>query len=151
MKIRPCTLKEAKDFIQEVHRHHIPPVGHKFSIKAVDDQGQTIGVAVGGRPSARMLDNGTTCEVTRLATNGSENACSMLYGAMARVAKAMGYDRIITYILETESGVSLKASGWVLDDVKSSGGSLSRPSRGRVDKAPTMPKKRYSRLLAGPK
>jgi len=148
MKIRPCTLREAKAFIQEIHRHHLPPVGHKLSIKAVDDTGKTVGVAVLGRPSARMLDDGTTCEVTRLASDGTENAPSMLYGAMARVAGAMGYERIITYILGSEPGTSLRASGWLLDDVKSNGGSWSRPSRERVDKAPLEPKKRYSRRLA---
>ena len=59
-----------------------------------------------------MLDNGDICEINRLCIRGGENACSMLYGACSRIAKAMGYKKIITYILQSESGVSLKASNF---------------------------------------
>jgi hypothetical protein len=54
-----------------------------------------------------------TAEVTRLATDGTKNACSILYAAAARACKAMGFSRIQTYILQDELGTSLKASGWV--------------------------------------
>lgn len=85
--------------------------GHKFSI-GCSENGKLVGVVIVGRPVSRHLDNGVTLEVTRLCTDGTKNACSMLYGAAARAAKAMGYKKIITYILESESGVSLKAAGW---------------------------------------
>lgn len=39
----------------------------------------------------------------------------MLYGACCRVAKAMGYKRVITYILESENGASLKASNFICE------------------------------------
>ena len=114
MKIKPITLKEANRFVAQYHRHHGETVGHKFSIGLFDGNA-LVGVAICGRPVSRILDDGLTCEVNRLCTNGARNACSMLYGASARVAKEMGYDRIITYILESESGTSLKASGWICE------------------------------------
>ena len=74
--------------------------------------GRLAGVAIVGRPVSRYLDDGLTLEVNRLCTDGTKNACSFLYGAAARAAKVLGYHRIVTYILDTESGVSLRASGW---------------------------------------
>lgn len=76
-----------------------------------------IGCAICGRPVSRHLDDGLTCEINRLCTDGTYNACSMLYGACCRVAKAMGYKLIITYILESENGASLKASNFNCDGV----------------------------------
>ena len=93
--------------------------------------GDICGVAVIGRPIARNLDDGETCEVTRVATDGTKNACSMLYGAASRAAKALGYRRVVTYTLERELGVSLKASGWK-EDAKVSAGTWDGRSRHRV-------------------
>jgi hypothetical protein len=93
-----------------------------------------------------MLDDGFTAEVTRLCTDGAYNGCSMLYGAAARAAAAMGYTKIITYILASETGTSLKASGWKME-AASPGGSWSVPSRSRVDSHPLEPKTRWSRTL----
>jgi hypothetical protein len=39
----------------------------------------------------------------------------MLYGACCRIAKEMGYVKVITYILESENGASLKASNFVCE------------------------------------
>ena len=86
-------------------------VGHKFSI-GLSDGDKIVGVAIVGRPVARHLDDGWTLEVNRLCTDGTRNACSMLYAAAWRAARAMGYKRIVTYILESENGASLRASGW---------------------------------------
>lgn len=115
LHIAPITFKSACDFIAANHRHHRPPQGHKFSLALYRDDGLLVGVATCGRPVSRYLDDGLTLEITRLCTDGTYNACSMLYGACARVAKDMGYRSIITYILESESGASLKASGFVCD------------------------------------
>ena len=111
MKLIPVSLADANAFVAEHHRHHKPVRGHKFSLGCVKD-GQLIGVAIVGRPVSRYLDDGKTLEVNRLCTTGEKNACSFLYGAAARAAKALGYAKIITYTLDTESGVSLKAAGW---------------------------------------
>lgn len=134
MKAVPLTFRQAKDFISKHHRHHKPPVGWKFGIGAMKD-GELVGVVVVSRPVARMLDDGKTCEVTRLCSDGSRNVCSFLYASARKAALCMGYETIITYILESESGTSLKASGWTFERM-AGGGSWSRPSRGREDKAP---------------
>lgn len=114
LHIRPCTLKDANCFVAEYHRHHKPTVGHKFSIACYDDD-KLVGVAICGRPVSRYLDNGYVLEINRLCTDGTYNACSILYGACARIAKDMGYSKIITYILQSENGASLKASGFICE------------------------------------
>ena len=111
LEVVPMTLKEANAFVEQNHRHHGPVVGHKFSI-GLSDGDKIVGVAIVGRPVARHLDDGWTLEVNRLCTDGTRNACSMLYAAAWRAARAMGYKRIVTYILESENGASLRASGW---------------------------------------
>lgn len=146
LTIRPVELKTANEFVAALHRHHRPVVGHRFSIGCFDG-GQLVGVCIVGRPVARMVDHTRVLEVTRLCTDGTPNACSKLYSAAARAGRELGYERIQTYILDTEPGTSLTAAGWVLAGM-SPGGTWSVPSRHRVDKAPTTPKKRYERLLA---
>ena len=130
----PISLKDACSYINQNHRHHKAPQGWKFGISAVKN-GVVVGVVIVGRPVSRMLDDGLTAEVTRLCTDGTRNACSFLYSAARRAALAMGYKRIITYILASESGASLKAAGWSFVR-RAGGGSWSRPSRKREDNAP---------------
>lgn len=136
--IIPIFQKEAFAFIEQNHRHHKKPVGSIFQI-ALSNNEKIVGVAIVGRPVARHLQNGFTVEVTRLCTDGTKNACSMLYSACWRAAKELGYRKLITYILNTEPGTSLKASGWKLIGEKG-GGSWSVPSRKRVDKHPLQKK-----------
>ena len=107
----PVSLAEANQFVADHHRHHKPVVGHKFSIGCSDGE-KVVGVCIVGRPVSRYLDDGWTLEVTRLCTDGTRNACSMLYSAAWRAARAMGYKKLVTYILESENGASLRASGW---------------------------------------
>ena len=111
LELIPVSLADANRFVAEHHRHHKPVRGHKFSLGCVE-AGRLAGVAIVGRPVSRYLDDGLTLEVNRLCTDETKNACSFLYGAAARAAKVLGYRRIVTYILDTESGVSLRASGW---------------------------------------
>jgi hypothetical protein len=134
----PLQLAEANAFVVAHHRHHGPVVGHKFGIGAALGD-KIVGVAIVGRPVARYRDDGLTLEVTRLATDGTKNACSFLYGACARAAFALGYKRIGTYILKSEPGASLKAAGWKLIG-ETPGRSWSVPSRPRVDKHPLQQK-----------
>jgi hypothetical protein len=111
LKVMPLTLKQANDLVASLHRHHKPAQGHRFSIGCKDETG-IHGAAICGRPVARGCDPYLTLEVVRLVTDGTFNACSILYGAAARAAKAMGFEHIQTYLLEEESATSVKASGW---------------------------------------
>ena len=114
LQIRPIHLKAANEYIKQYHRHNLPTVGGKFAVAVYDDD-RLCGVAVCGRPTARNADNGSTLEIYRVCTDGTKNACSKLYGACVRIAKEMGYAKIITYILESENGASVKASNFVLE------------------------------------
>lgn len=111
LSIVPVTLREANAFVTQHHRHHKPVVGHKFSV-ACSEGIKIVGVAIAGRPVSRHLDDGLTLEITRVCTDGTRNACSILYGAVWRAARAMGYKKVITYILESENGSSVKAAGY---------------------------------------
>jgi hypothetical protein len=146
LSLHKIELEEANDFVAVLHRHHKPVAGHKFSLGAVQDD-KLVGVSIVGRPVSRMRDDGTTLEVTRLCTDGTKNACSFLYGASARAAFALGYHRIGTYILASERGASLVACGWRLIGDRG-GGSWSRGSRPRTDKAPTEGKLLFERESA---
>jgi hypothetical protein len=146
LRTKPLTLKEANEYVDELHRHHNATAGGKFAIGVIDETDTLRGVAISGRPVARHLDNGYTLEVNRVCTDGCPNACSKLYQACARIAKEMGYRQIITYILETEPGTSLIASGWK-NEGSAGGGSWDCQSRPRIQKAPTCKKVRYSRVL----
>lgn len=117
LTVVPLTLKAANSFVDKVHRHHKAMAGglDYFRLGCVDEAGVLRGVAIVCRPPNRNSDDGTTCEVARLATDGTANACSFLYGRAARVARAMGFRRMITYTLEEEGGASLRAAGWVCD------------------------------------
>jgi hypothetical protein len=92
LRVLPCDYKDAVAFVALHHRHHKPPVGHKFSLCVADEQDKVRAVVMAGRPVARHNDDGMTLEVTRLASDGCPNACSCLYGAAWRAAKALGYE-----------------------------------------------------------
>jgi hypothetical protein len=139
--VLPVELAEANAFVRAHHRHHGAVVGHKFSLGISD--GEAIrGVAIIGRPVARHLDDGITLEVTRVATDGTKNVASMLYGAARRATFALGYRRLVTYTLPSESGASLRAAGYNCIG-EAGGGSWSVPSRPRVDKHPLQVKLRW--------
>jgi hypothetical protein len=138
LQIVPMELDEANAFVSQLHRHHPPVIGHRFSIGAVLED-KVVGVAIVGRPVARARQDGFTAEVTRLCTDGTWNACSMLYAAAWRACRAMGYRRLGTYILKEEDGASLRAAGWrIVHEVR--GRSWDCASRPRVDKHPTQGK-----------
>jgi len=147
MILRPIRLRAANAFIELYHRHHKKVVGCNFCLSVVDESGEVLGVAIVGRPVSRVLDTGLIAEVTRLCVKpGTPHACSMLYAAAARACRAVGYERILTYILEEESGASLIASGWSLE-MTSPGGSWTTPSRPRDTKTNMQPKKRFGKVL----
>jgi hypothetical protein len=145
LKVRPCELKAANAYIAEHHRHHKPVVGHRFSL-SVWDGDRLCGVAIVGRPVARLTDFTKVLEVTRLCTDGTKNACSILYAAAARVGKEMGYVKIQTFVLDTEPAVTLRAAGWTLEGVSAGGQWVHTAGPRRTDQ-PTNPKQRWAKIL----
>lgn len=133
MEITPINFDEANAFVSRYHRHHRPMQGCKFCV-AVSEGDLVVGVAIVGRPVARKIDDGWTLEVNRCCTDGTKNACSMLYGAAWRAAKALGYRRLITYTLPEEGGASLRASNWKMIGL-AGGGNWNCKSRPRIDTA----------------
>ena len=134
LRIVPVKFEDACGFVATWHRHHQPPIGHKFSIGVVDPDDKLVGVAIVGRPVARSYDDGMTLEVNRSATDGTLNANSALYGAAWRAAKALGYRRLVTYTHDGESGSSLRAAGWRVIAQRPPRAGWSVPSRPREDK-----------------
>lgn len=141
LRIIPINLEEANEFVRQYHRHHKPVPGAKFCV-AIAKTETIVGVAIVGRPVARMVDDGWTLEVNRTCTDGTKNANSMLYGACRRITFSLGYRKLITYTLPTESGVSLAAAGWKCLG-EAGGGKWSRLSRPRMDMHPTQTKLRW--------
>lgn len=147
LELKPLTLAQANEFIAKHHRHHKPAQGHRFSLGAF--VGETmVGVIVVGRPVARLTNQYLTAEVTRCCTDGTKNACSFLYGAAARVCKAMGFKTIQTFTLPEEGGKSLKASGWTLLG-EAGGGGWTRENQGRMrrEDQPQSVKHKYQKAL----
>ena len=146
MRLRPLTLKELNAFVEAHHRHHKPVQGHRFSI-GLENDGALVGAISVGRPVSRHCDYREIAEVTRLVTDGKKNACSKLYSAAARAAKAMGFQQIQTYILEDELGTSLRASGWSFDGISPGGHWKRSDGSERRSDQPQCPKQRWAKVL----
>lgn len=127
----PISQRDAKAFCAMWHRHHGAPRGMKFAVGAATPDGILHAIAIAGRPVARLFDNGQTIEVTRVASDGHRNACSMLYSACARAGFALGYTRVITYTQDGERGASLRAAGWRIVGERPAHPGWNRPSRPR--------------------
>lgn len=144
LKIKHIELKDANEFVARLHRHHKPTIGHRFSLSCVDTEIR--GVAIVGRPVARGCDYREVLEVTRLCTDGTKNACSILYAAAARCAKELGYSKIQSYILEDEDGTSLLAAGWQYE-YTTAGGTWKHSAGPRRTDQPTCKKKLFSKVF----
>jgi len=156
LTVVPLHFREANELVAKLHRHHKPIRVAKFSIGATFD-GKLVGAAICMRPACRSLDDGRTIEVCRLAVipfeddNDARNACSFLYGACARIARDMGYDKIMTYLLDTEPGMSVRGAGWTLEK-KGCGGTpqgkrTNRPNGHEVTPVTFMKKQRWAKVL----
>lgn len=131
----PISLKGANAYVAEHHRHN-RPVAAGVCVVGVREGERLCGVAIIGRPVARMLDDGFTAEVRRVCTDGTYNACSMLLRAAWRAVKALGYRKLITYTLPGEGGASLRAAGFKLVKTDAGGGRWNRPGRPAADTHP---------------
>jgi len=145
MRVAPCSVKAARKQVKAWHRH-LPDVrGGLFAAQVVNDAGECLGVAVFGNPPRVWQGTGRGV-ITRVATIGAENACSMLYGSLCRAAKALGYREAWTYTLPDEPGTSLRAAGFI-DMGLTAGGEHDRPSRRRKPAVRPEPKRRWVRRL----
>lgn len=151
----PVTLSQARRFVGEHHRHNLPDRGWKFGVGIKDAQGELVAVGTAGRPKGRGADDGWTIEITRCCTVGTPNAASMIYGALCRAAKALGYTRAITYTLAEEPGTSLLAAGFereaVLSErhahIRSDGSGRYQQDIFGAERRPSGPKVRWRRDL----
>lgn len=154
LDVRPIALREARRFVGEHHRHSSPPRGWLFGC-ALWHHDELVGVGIAGRPSARMLQDGRTVEVTRCTVvDGYANACSRLYGRLCRAGKALGYRLAVSYTQGDEDGTSLKAAGFVCVADVDGDRSWDTPSRRREDvnllgETPRdlVPRRRWERAL----
>jgi hypothetical protein len=138
----PTSLKVANAYVAEHHRHN-RPVAAGVCVVGIREGERLCGVAIIGRPVARMLDDGYTAEVRRVCTDGTYNACSMLLRAAWRAVKALGYRKLITYTLPEEGGASLRAAGFKLVKTDAGGGRWNRPGRPAADTHPLGHKYRW--------
>lgn len=129
----PVSQRTALDCVTRWHRHNAAPRGDLFRVGCATEAGELVAVGIAGRPIARAYDDGQTVEVTRVSSDGTRNATSMLYGALARAAFALGYTRVITYTQAEESGASLRAAGWRVLASRPPRPGWSVPSRPRDD------------------
>lgn len=147
-KVVPLELKEINKFIEQHHRHHKRVQGHRFSLGAVNNKNELVGAASVGRPVARLTNAKEVLEVTRLVVSGNQpNLCSFLYSACARVGKELGYKKIQTFILDTEPGTSLKATGWTFVGVSAGGQWKHTDGKPRRTDQPICPKKKYEKII----
>ena len=148
LRVVPIELREANALVALLHRHHKPVQGHRFSLGAIDGAGNLRGAATIGRPVARLAGHPrAVLEVTRLVTDGTRNACSILYAAAARAGREMGYERIQTYILDSELGTSLKAAGWTCAGAAGGGQWKHTDGKPRRTDQPTELKERWFKAL----
>lgn len=149
LTVVPLELVEANRAVSVWHRHHVPAVGHRFSLGCIDESGVLHGAAIVGRPVARLAGPPRdVVEVVRVATDGTYNACSILLGAAARAAKALGFRRIQTYTLPEEGGASLRAVGWKNEGEAGGGQWKHTDGKERRTDQPTSTKTRWSCELA---
>lgn len=141
-RFSPITLRQARAFVQEHHRHHNAPQGGLFALALMRGP-ELVGVAIAGRPVSGELQRKGYLEVTRVCVlECVPNGCSRLYGRVRRIAVLMGFTRVVTYTLPSEGGASLRAAGYERSG-ETDGGSWSCPSRPRIDSHPTEPKTRW--------
>jgi hypothetical protein len=147
LKVVSLTLRQANKLVEDLHRHHKPARGHRFSLGAVNENGKLCAAVIVGRPVARAIDWRLVVEVNRLVSDGTKNACSFLYGAAARVSREMGFEKIQTYLLEDELATTMKASGWTLVAITAGGQWTGTNNKARRTDQPTVPKQRWEKIL----
>ena len=146
--LHPITIKEAVRFNTRFHRHRKNRPSKMLFAVAVARRGddEPCGVAIVGPPVSKALEDGWTAEVVRCCTDGERNACSKLYAAAWRAARALGYTCLLTYTDPSEGGASLRAAGFrILGKTRTHRTGWDRPGRPRVSAQPEQSKIRWGR------
>jgi hypothetical protein len=146
LRVWPCTVKQAAAYVAKHHRHLPGMGGAMFAAALGPEPGEWWGVGTVGCGAQEWEGTGRAI-ITRTATDGAHNGCSMLLGALARAAKALGYVEVWTYTLPEEPGTSLRAAGFV-DMGFSDGGEHHRESRPRRAAVRPDEKRRWRRVLS---
>jgi hypothetical protein len=146
VKLASCTIRRAQCLVSVWHRHLKRIQGGLFAVQVIDSNGDPVGVGIAGNPCQEWQGSGRFV-ITRVATSGADNACSMIYGALCRAGKALGYHEAWTYTLPEEPGTSLRAAGFI-DMGLTDGGEYDRPSRARKPAVRPEPKRRWLRPLS---
>lgn len=147
LELRPCAVKEAQRLVRQWHRH-LPNVQGGLFAAAIAAGDSIVGVGIAGNP-CRVWQGTGRIYILRIAVRGRiPNGCSMLYGALARAAKALGYTEVWTYTLPDEPGTSLRAAGFEYMG-ETDGGEWNRPERPRQMALHPEPKRRWRRRLTG--
>lgn len=145
MRLQSITVKAAQKLVRSWHRHLPDIQGGLFAVAVADDDGEIVGVGIAGNP-ARVWQGTGRIVISRVATDGTGNACSMIYGALCRASKALGYSEAWTYTLPHEPGTSLRAAGFE-EMGMSTGGNHGRKSRSRNPAKEPGAKVRWRRRL----
>lgn len=158
-KVVPITGRAARAWIERTHRHLPKLQGALFAV-AVSLDGEVVGVATAGNPP-RVWQGTGRFVITRCAALSDlpgvgfnpdtgqpwpAPVCTMLYAALCRAGRALGYREAWTYTLSEEHGTSLRASGFEQAG-ETGGGEHDRPSRPRAPAINADPKGRWFRIL----
>jgi hypothetical protein len=151
MRIVPLKLREANDFVEQWHRHSARTSndGGKFAI-GLDHEGSLVGVAIVGRPIARLLQVEGAAELLRLCTSpdAPKGSGSKLYARAKRIWQLMGGTKLLTYTLARESGSSMLGAGLGGKSMTAEIGQWSVPSRPRRHRdIADEPKLRWTEIL----
>lgn len=129
-KAVPIRLGDAREFVNQYHRHNVGVKWHKFSV-ALETGGEIAGVAITSTPKSPAYDK-QTLELNRICTKPQyHNACSKLIGMVLNIGKTMGYRTFISYTLLDEDGASFRAAGFEFAGYTEDSKGWGHPSRPR--------------------
>lgn len=145
LRLRPCSIVEAKDIVARYHRRRPVVQGGLWAVAVNDIWKDTVGVAIVGWPPRGYMrpDNAILCVLRVAVSPHARNACSMLLGASWKAVRALGGKALITYTDLDESGVSLIAAGWKVDGITSGKGTWGSKARQRPLAVLPGPKRRW--------
>lgn len=117
LRIVPMSIRAAKVFVREHHRHAPSVTGAKVAV-GLECDGVLVGVGLLGVPKARMLAQDRFCaEAVRVCVSGDapKGSVSKINSRLKRIWQLCGGVTFKTYTLVEEGGASLRGAGAVID------------------------------------